>query len=46
MQHRQQTVTLTTGNDADDNAATQAMGNNADDGNAAADFNTMVQMTR
>jgi hypothetical protein len=36
----------TTDKDADNNAATQAMGNNADDNNAAADVNAAAEMTR
>ncbi len=35
-----------TDNDADNKAATQMMGNNADDNDAAADVDTATQMTR
>jgi hypothetical protein len=35
-----------TDGNADNNAATQAMGDDADDNNAAADIDTVMKMTR
>ena len=39
-------ATLTTDDDANDNAATQMTGNDADNDNAAADVDTTSKMTR
>ncbi len=43
---RRWTTKLTTDGDANNDAATQTMGNNADDNDAAADVDTVTKTTR